>query len=121
MKSPNDKKIIGYKWVFKRKIDGSNSEAFQYKASLVTKDYSQVQGVDFNDVFLPVVKHISIQILLSLVVIKVLELEQLDVKIVFLYSDMKEQIYIKQMEDFEIIRNEDHVCLLKKSLSQRDS
>jgi Reverse transcriptase (RNA-dependent DNA polymerase) len=38
----NDKKIVGCKWVFKRKVDGSNSEAFRYKARLVAKGYSQV-------------------------------------------------------------------------------
>jgi Reverse transcriptase (RNA-dependent DNA polymerase) len=65
VKPPNDKKIIGCKWVFKRKVDGSNSKAFRYKARLVAKGYSQVQGVDFNDVFSPVVKHTSIQVLLS--------------------------------------------------------
>jgi Reverse transcriptase (RNA-dependent DNA polymerase) len=75
-----------------------------------------VQGVDFNDVFSPVVKHTSIRVLLSLVVMKGLELKQLDVKTAFLYGDLDEQIYMKQPEGFEITGKEDHVCLLKKSL-----
>jgi Reverse transcriptase (RNA-dependent DNA polymerase) len=70
VKPPNDKKIIGCKWVFKRKVDGSNSEAFRYKIGLMAKGYSQVQGVNFNDVFSSVAKHTSIQILLSLVAMK---------------------------------------------------
>jgi Reverse transcriptase (RNA-dependent DNA polymerase) len=95
MKSPNDKKIIGCKWVFKRKVNGTNSEAFRYKARLVAKSYSQVQGVNFNDVLSPVVKHTSIWILFSLVAMKNLEFEQLDVKTAFLHGDLEEQIYIK--------------------------
>jgi Reverse transcriptase (RNA-dependent DNA polymerase) len=47
---------------------------------------------------------------------KDLELKQLDVKIVFLYGDLEEQIYMKQPEGFEIAGKEDHVCLLNKSL-----
>jgi Reverse transcriptase (RNA-dependent DNA polymerase) len=43
-----------------RKVDGSNSEVLGYKTRLVAKGYSQVQGVDFNDVFSPVVKYTSI-------------------------------------------------------------
>jgi Reverse transcriptase (RNA-dependent DNA polymerase) len=61
----------------------------------VAKSYSQVQGVDFNDVFSFVVKHTSIWILLSLVAMKNLEFEQLDVKTAFLHGDLEEQIYIK--------------------------
>jgi len=54
-----------------------------YDKTCVAKGYSQVQGVDFNEVFSPFVKHTFIRVFLSLVAIKDLELEQLDVKIVF--------------------------------------
>ena len=116
VKPPSDKKIVGCKWVFKKKVDGSRPESFRYKARLVAKGYSQVQGVDFNEVFSPVVKHTSIRVLLSLVAMKDLELEQLDVKTAFLHGDLEEQIYMKQPEGFEVMGKEDHVCLLKKSL-----
>eukprot|EP00268_Persea_americana_P042185 TRINITY_DN42208_c1_g1_i1.p1 TRINITY_DN42208_c1_g1~~TRINITY_DN42208_c1_g1_i1.p1 ORF type:complete len:105 (+),score=6.38 TRINITY_DN42208_c1_g1_i1:161-475(+) len=45
-----------------------------------------------------------------------LELEQLDVKTAFLHGELGEQIYMYQPEGFQIHGNEDHVCLLKKSL-----
>ena len=76
MKPPSGKRIVGCKWVFKKKVDGSNSGDIRYKARLVAKEYSQVQGVNFNEVFSPVVKHTSIRVLLSLVAMKDLELEQ---------------------------------------------
>ena len=38
-----------------------------YKARLVAKGFSQKEGVDYDEIFSPVVKHISIQVLLSLV------------------------------------------------------
>ena len=82
----------------------------------MAKGYSQVQGIDFNEVFSPVVKHTSIRILLSLVATKDLELEQLDVKTAFLHGDLDEQIYMHQPEGFVVPGKEDHVCLLKKSL-----
>ena len=72
--------------------------------------------MDFNEVFSPVVKHTSIRVLLSLVAIKDLKLEQLDVKTAFLHGDLEEQIYMKQPEGFEVVGKENHVCLLKKSL-----
>ncbi|KAG8481358.1 hypothetical protein CXB51_026131 [Gossypium anomalum] len=50
----------------------------RYKARLVAKVYSQVPGVDFTNVFSPVVKHSSIRALLGIVAMHDLELEQLD-------------------------------------------
>ena len=94
---PKSKKVIGCKWVFKRKTDGSNA---RYKARLVAKGYSQVQGVDFNEVFSPVVKHMSISVLLALVASKNLELEQMDVKTAFLHGDLEEEIFMCQPKDF---------------------
>ena len=87
----------------------------------MAKGYSEVQGVDFDEVFSPVVKHTSIRVLLSLVTIKDLELEQLDVKTAFLHSDLEEQIYMKQPEGFEVVGKENHVCLLKSLYGLKQS
>ena len=116
VKPRTGKKIVGCKWVFKKKESASGVEDARYKARLVAKGYSQVQGIDFNDVFSPVVKHSSIRVLLALVAMHDLELEQLDVKTAFLHGELEEQIYMHQPEGFVIEDKEDHVCLLKKSL-----
>ena len=39
----------------------------KFKAQLVAKGYSQVEGVDFGDIFFPVEKLTSIRLLMSLV------------------------------------------------------
>jgi hypothetical protein len=83
---------------------------------LVAKGYSQILGINFNDVFFLVVKHSSIRTLLSIVAIHDYELEQLDVKIVFLHGELEEDIYMNQPEGFIILRKENLVCKLKKSL-----
>ncbi|GJT38381.1 retrotransposon protein, putative, ty1-copia subclass [Tanacetum coccineum] len=53
-------------------------------------------GIDYNEVFLPVVRHISIQVILALTACKDYELEQLDVKIIFLHGNLEEVIYMRQ-------------------------
>ena len=58
--------------------------------------------MDFNEIFSPVVKHISIRLILALVTHYDLELEQLDGKTTFLYGELDEKILIKQPEGFEI-------------------
>ena len=42
-------------------------EASRYKARIMGKGYSQIEGVDYHEVFSPVVKHISIRLVLSIV------------------------------------------------------
>ncbi|KAG8501913.1 hypothetical protein CXB51_004578 [Gossypium anomalum] len=80
VKLPKGKKTVRCKWVFKKKEGTPGVEEPKYKARLVAKGYSQVPGVDFTDVFSPVVKHSSIRALLGIVAMHDLELEQLDVK-----------------------------------------
>ena len=59
---------------------------------LIAKGYSQKKGVDFSEVFSLVVKHSSIMVLLTMVTLFDLELEKLDVKIVFLHGELEKQI-----------------------------
>ena len=40
----------------------------------------------------------------------------MDVKTAFLHGDLHEEIYMEQPEGFEILRKENLVCKLKKSL-----
>jgi len=61
------KKAIDCKWVFAKKQGSLDGDTVHYKARLVAKGYAQQEGIDYNEVFLPVVKHSSIRILLALV------------------------------------------------------
>ena len=45
-----------------------------------------------------------------------LELKQLDVKTAFLHGDLKEEIYIDQLEGFKVKGKEHMICKLKKSM-----
>uniref|UniRef100_A0A2N9J0X3 CCHC-type domain-containing protein n=1 Tax=Fagus sylvatica TaxID=28930 RepID=A0A2N9J0X3_FAGSY len=80
---PKGKKPIGCKWVFKKKEAVSEKEGERFKARLVAKGYSQRHGIDYDEVFSPVVRHTSIRAVLALVADQDLELEQLDVKTAF--------------------------------------
>ena len=68
------KKIIGCKWVYKKKKGIPEVKDARYKARLVAKGYIQVQSINFNYLFSPIVKHNSICVLLRLVVMHDLEL-----------------------------------------------
>ena len=86
---PKGKKSIRCKWVFKKKEGTVGFENAKYKARLVAKHYSQIPGVDFTDIFSPMVKHSSIRALLGIVAFQDYELEQLDVKNAFLHGELE--------------------------------
>eukprot|EP00253_Pinus_taeda_P034717 PITA_34717 len=112
---PKGRKTVGCKWVFKLKR-GVNDTEDRYKARLVAKGFSQKAGIDFHEIFSPVVKIVSIRNVLALVALFDLELQQLDVKTAFLHGDLDEEIYMEQPEGFVQHRNAKFVCRLKKSL-----
>ena len=91
-------------------------ESIRYKARLVARGFTQEEGVDYNEIFAPVVKHASIRILLAVVNQKNWEMQQLDVKTAFLHGDLEESIYMHQPEGYVKKGDENKVCLLKKSL-----
>jgi len=62
---PNDKNVIGTKWIFKNKLN-ENGDVIRNKARLVCKGYAQYEGIDFEETFAPVVKLEAIRMFLSL-------------------------------------------------------
>ena len=109
-------KPIGCKWMFKKKEAVSKKEGERFKARLVAKRYSQRHGIDYDEVFSLVVRHISIRAVLALVAHQDLELEQLDVKTAFLHGNLEEEIFMVQLEGFKQPGIRNLVCRLKKSL-----
>jgi hypothetical protein len=92
---PTGRKPIGNKWVFKRKIN-AEGKMEKHKARLVAKGYSQVEGIDFGEIFSPVAKLTSIRFFLFVADAFDFEIEQMDVKTTFLHGDMEEKICMKQ-------------------------
>ncbi|WVY90442.1 hypothetical protein V8G54_035956 [Vigna mungo] len=112
---PKERRALQNKWVFKLKNEGNNPSP-RYKARIVVKGCNQKKGIDFDEIFSPVVNMTSIRAILGLAAKLDLEIEQLDVKTTFLHGDLEEKIYMKQPEGFEEPGKEHLVCRLKKSL-----
>ena len=88
----------------------------RYRERLVVKGYAQKEGIDFNEIFSPVVRLTTIRVVLVMCAIFDLHLEQLDVKTAFLYGELEEEIYMLQPEGFAETGKENLVCRLNKSL-----
>lgn len=109
---PNGRKIVDGKWVCKIKGDAQgNLERF--KARYVAKGFSQIQGLDYDETFAPVVRYDSLRLLLAISANKRWKPRQLDIKTAFLYGILNEEIYMQLPEGF---RKEDHVARLKRCI-----
>lgn len=67
---------------------------------LVVNGYTQVDEIDYKKVFSHVIKYYSIRILMKIVNQYDIELEKMDVTMVFLHGDFEETINMKQFEGF---------------------
>jgi histone deacetylase 1/2 len=64
---PSHRQVIGCKWVFRVK-ENPDGTVNKYKARLVAKGFHQRQGFDFNETFSPVVKPVTIRLILTIAI-----------------------------------------------------
>lgn len=68
---------------------------------MVAKGYHQKSKFDFSETFFPIVKHVIIQTVVSIVVTKNWQIFQLDVNNAFLHGNLREEIYTVQPPSYE--------------------
>ncbi|GJT40635.1 putative ribonuclease H-like domain-containing protein [Tanacetum coccineum] len=85
---PNGKRAIRTKWVFRNKKD-ERGIVFRNKARLVAQGYTQEEGIDYDE---------------------------MDVKSVFLYGTIEEEVYVCQLLGFEDPHFHDKVYKVEKAL-----
>lgn len=112
---PKGQKAIGLKWVFKLKRD-ADGNITTHKVRLVAKGYVQKKGIDFDEVFAPVARLETIQVLLALAAENMWLVHHLDVKSAFLNGELQEEVYVSQPDGFVIKGNEHLVYRLNKAL-----
>jgi vacuolar-type H+-ATPase catalytic subunit A/Vma1 len=115
---PEDKNVIGSKWVFKNKMN-EKGQVVRNKARLVCKGYAQVEGHDFDETFAPVARLEAIIMFLAYSCHKNFKVYQMDVKSTFLNGELEEEVYMEQPEGFSLKNNSDYVCKMKKALYGR--
>nr|GEW16880.1 hypothetical protein [Tanacetum cinerariifolium] len=86
------------------------------KARLVTRGYRQEEGIDFEESFALVARLEAILIFLAYAAHKNMVVYQMDVKTVFLNSNLREEVYDSQPDRFVDPDNPNHVYKLKKAL-----
>jgi hypothetical protein len=86
------------------------------KACLVAQGFSQVEGVDFGEMFAPVAGLEVIRIPLAFAASKGFKLYKIDVKSSFLNGIIQEEVFVRQPPGFENPKYPDRVYTLSKAL-----
>jgi hypothetical protein len=110
---PEGKFVVSSKWIYKIKhvADGSVEK---YKARFVARGFSQIEGIDYEETFAPVVRYTSIRTFISIAEMG-WRIHQMNVNTAIL-NGIIEEMYIEQPQGFEVHGRESHVCRLKKAL-----
>jgi hypothetical protein len=108
-------KPVGCRWIYtvKHKLDGTLG---RYKERLMKNGYTQPYGIDYEETVAHVAKMNTNQILLSLAASLGWELQQFDVKNVFLHEDLKEEVYMNIPHGFSLTNGANKLWRLKKAL-----
>lgn len=108
--------IINCKWLFDLKMSNSSPPTIErYRARLVARGDSQTKGINFNEVYAPVVRFTSLRILLHIAALHDLEIDHGDFCNAFLNGFLSDtNIYMNQPEGYA--ENPEKVCHLKRSL-----
>ncbi len=111
---PENTRILGSRWVYTVKTNEKN-EIVRYKARLVAQGFNQTKGVNYDEVFSPVVNFSIIRLFFSVFVcfLKWSHI-QIDINNAYLYAKLDETVYMYQPEGY--VKESSKVCKLRKAL-----
>lgn len=105
---PPGANVVFGKWVFKHKLNPDGS--------LEVRGFTQRPGIDFSEIFTPVVKPSTIRTVLTIAASRRWPTKQLDVSNAFLHGHLHEHVLCQQPTGFVDAARPNAVCLLDKSL-----
>lgn len=82
----------------------------------MARGYTQEYGIDYAETFSPVVKSLTIRLVLHLAVTQSWDIKQLDVNNAFLQGTLTDEVYVTQPPGFVDPDRPHHVCRLLKAL-----
>ncbi|GKB61233.1 putative ribonuclease H-like domain-containing protein, partial [Tanacetum coccineum] len=112
---PYSKRAIGTKWIYRNKKD-ERGIVVRNKTRLVAQGHTQEEGIDYDEVFAPVVRIEAIRLFLAYASFKDFIVYQMDVKSAFLYGKIEEEVYVYQPLGFEDPEFPDKVYKVEKAL-----
>jgi hypothetical protein len=87
-----DQNILRCHFVYK--IKSVKGIVDRYKSRLVVDGSKQIEGIDYNETFAPVVKYTTLRLFLAICAVHKMKIHQLDVENAFIYAPLQEDVYM---------------------------
>jgi len=107
--------VVGSQWVYMIKYR-SNGSIERYKTCLVARGFTQQEGIDYFEIFSPVIKQATVRLVFFIVVLCDWKIHQLDIHNAFLNGILNEEVYMKQPLGFVDSILPSYMCRFHKSL-----
>jgi hypothetical protein len=95
-----NRRILRDKWIYKIKKE-KQDEILRYKARWMIREFEQIEELDYTKTFVSMIKSMSYKAMYVIVVVNDWEIEQINVKIAFLYDKIHENVFVVQFTSFE--------------------
>ena len=109
------RKILIDKWIYRCKKN-INEKIIRYKTRWCVRNFEQLKDLDYHEIFVSMIKFISYKVIFVIVVANNWNVEQMNVKIVFLYDYVNEEIYVKVSHDYIDFERFCVMCRFRKIL-----
>ena len=105
------------KWVYTLKLD-ENNKINWYKARWVVKDFQQCKEINYDQIYISVMKDSTICILFTVAAVKDWFVKQIDFITVFLNEILSDEktVYMKQLISYESKISSHLICQLNQDL-----
>jgi hypothetical protein len=94
-------KLLRSRYVYKIKRDLVGNVK-QFKVRLVVLGCQKQKGVDVEQTFAPVVKGVTVRLIMALAFIMNMVIHQIDISSAFCYADLEEDVYMKPPPDVQV-------------------
>jgi hypothetical protein len=108
-----NRRVLRDKWIYKIKRE-EHDEILRHKTRWVIREFEQVEKLNYTETFASMIKSMNYKTMYVIIVVNDWEIEQMNVKTIFLYDKILEDVYVVQLTNFE--QNINQICKLNKAL-----
>jgi hypothetical protein len=94
-----DRRVLRDKWVYKIKKKTRRDSAIQN--ALNDSKFKQIERLNYTKTFVSMIKSMNYKTMYVIIVVKIWKIEQMNVKTIFLYDKIYENVFVVQFTKFE--------------------
>jgi hypothetical protein len=95
-----NRRVFRDKWIYKIKRK-EHDEILRYKTRWIIRDFEQVERLNYTKTFVSMIKFMSYKTMYVIKIVNDWKIEQMNVKTVFLYDKIHENVFVVQFTNFE--------------------